>query len=142
MRGCFTERSQHSMVHPATALTLLSLVALRGLVPIPHLLRLLVLHRGAWRVPLRTSISIMPNLSTFKTAIARGGVRCTGPHGRVNWSHRTVLRVHRACSLRPWVLELLSGVLKLQVLLWLVLVLLMLAITSCRASWTERSSQR
>jgi hypothetical protein len=38
------------------------------------------------------------------------------------------------------VLELLGGVLKLLVLLWLVL--LLLAITPYRASWTERSSQR
>jgi hypothetical protein len=44
-------------------------------------------------------------------------------------------------SLRPWALELLGGALKLLVLL-LVLVLLLLAITSCRASWTERGSQR
>jgi hypothetical protein len=36
------------MIHPATALTLWPLVALRGLVPIPQLLHLLVLHRGAW----------------------------------------------------------------------------------------------
>jgi hypothetical protein len=53
-----------------------------------------------------------------------------------------VLRVRRAWSLRPWALELLSGVLKLLVLLWLVVVLLLLAISSCRASWTERGSQR
>jgi hypothetical protein len=89
-------------------------------------------------VPLRTGISIMPNLSTFKATVARGSVRCTGPHGRTNWSHRTVLRVRRAWSLQPYALELLSGALKLLVLLWLVLVLLLLAITSCRASWTER----
>jgi hypothetical protein len=35
------------MIHPTTALTLLPLVALWGLVPIPHLLHLLILHRGA-----------------------------------------------------------------------------------------------
>jgi hypothetical protein len=125
------------MIHPAMALTLLSLVALRGLVPIPHLLHLPVLHRGARGVPLRTGISIMPNLSTFKAIVARESVRCTGPHGCTNWSHRTVLRVRRAWSLRPWALGLLSGALKLLVLLWL-----LLAITSCRASWTERGSQR
>jgi hypothetical protein len=82
----------------------------------------------------------MPNLSTFKAIVARGGVRCTGPHGRANWSHRTVLQVRGAWSLRPWALELLGGALKLLVLMWLVLVLLLLAITPCRASWTERSS--
>jgi hypothetical protein len=105
------------MIHPATALTLLPLVALRGLVPIPHLLHLLVLHRGARGVALRTGISIMPNLSTFKETVALGGVRCTGPHGRTNWSHWTVLRVRRAWSLRSWALELLSRALKLLVLL-------------------------
>jgi hypothetical protein len=130
------------MIHPATAVTLLSLVALRGLVSTPRLLHLLVLHRGARRVPLRIGISIMPNLSTFKATVACGGVRCTGPHGRANRSHRTVLLVHRPWSLRSWALELLSGALKLLVLLWLVLVLLLLAITSCRASWTERGSQQ
>jgi hypothetical protein len=84
----------------------------------------------------------MPNLSTFKASIARGGVRCTGPHGRTDGSHRMVLRVCRAWSLRPWVLELLRRALKLLVLLWLVLILLLLlAITSYRGSWTERGSQ-
>jgi hypothetical protein len=122
------------MIHPATALTLLPLVALQGLVPIPHLLHLLVLHKGARGVPLRTGISIMPNLSTFKATVARRGVRCTGPHGCTNWSHQTILRVRRAWSLQSWALELLSGELKLLVLLWLVLILLLLAIASCRAS--------
>jgi hypothetical protein len=84
----------------------------------------------------------MPNLSTFKAVVACRGVRCTGPHGRTNWSHRTVLRVRRAWSLQPWELELLRRALKLLVLLWLVLILLLLAITSCRASWTEWGSQR
>jgi hypothetical protein len=93
-------------------------------------------------VPLRTGISIMPNLSTFKATVSRGGVRCTGPHGHTNWSRRTVLRVRRAWNLRPWARELLSRVLKLIVLLWLVLVLLLLAITFYRASWTKRGSQR
>jgi hypothetical protein len=93
-------------------------------------------------VPLRTSIGIMPNLSTFKTTVARGGVRCTGPHGRTNWSRRTVLQVRRAWSLRPWARKLLRRALKLLLLLWLVLVRLLLAITSYRASWTERGSQR
>jgi hypothetical protein len=81
------------MIHPAKFLTLLSLVTLRGLVPIPHLLHLLVMHRSARSVPLRTSISIMPNLSTFKTIVSRGGARCAGPHGRAHWSHQTVLLV-------------------------------------------------
>jgi hypothetical protein len=50
--------------------------------------------------------------------------------------------VRRAWSLQPWALELLSGALKLLVMLWLELILLLLlAITSCRASWTERGSQ-
>jgi hypothetical protein len=84
----------------------------------------------------------MPNLSTFKATVARGGVRCTRPHGRTNWSHRTILRVRRAWSLWSWALELLSGALKLLVLLWLVLILLLLAMTSGRVSWTERGSQR
>jgi hypothetical protein len=84
----------------------------------------------------------MPNLSTFKATVAREGARCTGPHGRTNWSHRTVLRVRRAWRLRPRALELLRRALELLVLLWLVLVLLLLAIASCRASWTERDSQR
>jgi hypothetical protein len=76
----------------------------------------------------------MPNLSTFKASVARGGVRGTGPHGRTNWSHQTVLRVCRAWSLQPYVRKLLRRALKLLVLLWLVLILLLLAITSCRAS--------
>jgi hypothetical protein len=52
------------------------------------------------------------------------------------------LLVCKVWGLWPWALELLSGTLKLLVLLWLVLVLLLLAITPCRASWTERSSRR
>jgi hypothetical protein len=84
----------------------------------------------------------MPNLSTFKATVARGGVRSTRSHGRTSWSNRTVLRVRRAWSLRPWVLELLRRALKLLVLVLLVLILLLLAITSCRGSWMERGSQR
>jgi hypothetical protein len=53
-----------------------------------------------------------------------------------------MLRIGRAWSLRPWVLELLRRALKLLVLLRLVLILLLLAISSCRGSWTERGSQR
>jgi hypothetical protein len=53
-----------------------------------------------------------------------------------------VLRVRRAWSLQPWELELLRRVLKLLVLLWVVLILLLGAVTSCRASWTEWGSQR
>jgi hypothetical protein len=56
-----------------------------------------------------------------------------------------VLLICRAWSLRPWVLELLGGALKLLMLLRLVLLLLrlvlllllLLAITPCRASWTN-----
>jgi hypothetical protein len=40
------------------------------------------------------------------------------------------------------VLELLGGVLKLLVLLWLVLVLLLLTHNSQSASWMERRSQQ
>jgi hypothetical protein len=68
-------------------------------------------------VPLRTGISIMPSLSTFKASVARGGVGCTGPHGRTNWSHRAVLRVCRAWSLRPWARKLLRSALELLILL-------------------------
>jgi hypothetical protein len=82
------------------------------------------------------------NLPIMVAAVARGSARCTGPHWRANRSHRTVLLVCRAWSLRPWALELLGGALKLLVLLWLVLVLLLLAITPCRASWTKWSSQQ
>jgi hypothetical protein len=128
------------MVHPATALTLLPLVALRGLVPAPHLLHLLVLHMGAWGVPLRTGMSIMPSLSTFKASVVRGGVGYTGPHGRTNWSHRAVLRVGRAWSLRPGARKLLRSALELMIRLWLVLIRL-LTIASCQTSWTERDSR-
>jgi hypothetical protein len=53
-----------------------------------------------------------------------------------------VLQVRRAWGMWPWAWKLLRGALKLQVLLWLVLVVLLLAITTCRASWTERDSLR
>jgi hypothetical protein len=36
--------------------------------------------------------------------------------------------------------KLLRSALELLILLWLVLILLLLAITSCRASWMERGS--
>jgi hypothetical protein len=49
-----------------------------------------------------------------------------------------VLLVCRAWSLQPWALKLLRGALKLLVLLWLVLVLLLLAITPCRGLLDEK----
>jgi hypothetical protein len=140
LRILLSSLSTH-VVHPAMALTLLPLVALRGLVPAPHLLHLLVLHGGAWGVPLRTGISIMPNPSTLEASAARGGVRCTWLHRRTKGSHRTVLRVGRACSLLPWVRKPLRIALELLILLWLVLILLLLTIASCQTSWTERGSR-
>jgi hypothetical protein len=83
----------------------------------------------------------MPNLSTLEASVARGGVRCAWTHGRTKGSHRTVLRVSRVWSLRPWARKLLRSALELLILLWLVLILL-LTIASCRTSWTERNSQR
>jgi hypothetical protein len=85
----------------------------------------------------------MPNLSTFKASVARGGVRSTWPHGRTKWNHQTVLRVRRAWSLRSWARKLLRSALELLILLWLVLILLLLlTVASYRASWTERGSRR
>jgi hypothetical protein len=83
----------------------------------------------------------MPNLSTLEASVARGGVRCTWPHGRTKGSHRTVLRVCRAWSLRPWARKLLRSALELLILLWLVLIQLLI-VASCRTSWTERGSRR
>jgi hypothetical protein len=130
------------VVHLTTRIALWSFVALRCLVIIPRLLHLQILHGGVGSSPLRAVVGIVTNLSTLVAAVARGSMRFTGPHGRANRSHRTVLLIYRAWSLQRWALELLSGVLKLLVLLWLVLVQLLLAITPCRASWTEQSSQR
>jgi hypothetical protein len=128
------------MIHPATCLTLLSLVALRGLVPIPHLLHLLVLHRSVRGDLLGVVVGIVTNLPTLVAVLTHGDMRCTGPHRRANQSHQMVLLVCKARSLQPWALERLGGALKLLMMLWLVLVLLLLmllAITPSWASWTE-----
>jgi hypothetical protein len=117
------------VVHLTTRIALWPLVALRCLVPIPHLLHLLILHRGVGSSPLGAVVGIVTNLPTLVAVVARESARCTGPHGRASRSHRTFLLVCRAWSLWPRALELLSGVLKLLVLLWLVLVLLLLVIT-------------
>jgi hypothetical protein len=72
------------MIHPATCLTLLSLVALRGLVPIAHLLHLLVLHRIVRGGPLGAVVDIVTNLPTLVAAFTHEGMRCTGPHRCTN----------------------------------------------------------
>jgi hypothetical protein len=69
------------MIHPATCLTLLSLVALRGLVPIPHLLHLLVLHRSVRGDLLGVVVGIVTNLPTLVAVVTHGDMRCTGLTG-------------------------------------------------------------
>jgi hypothetical protein len=61
------------VVHLTTRIALLPLVALRGLVPIPHLLYLLVLQWGVRSSPLGAIIGIVANLPTLVATIAHGG---------------------------------------------------------------------
>jgi hypothetical protein len=96
--------------HLTTRITLLPLVALRGLVLIPHLLHLLVLHGGVGSSPLGAIVGIVTNLPTFETIVACKGVRCTRPYKHANWSHQRVLLDSMAWSLLSWALELLGGV--------------------------------
>jgi hypothetical protein len=77
----------------------------------------------------------MPNLSALKAIIACGGVGTTRPRGHANRNYLTVLLEGRTWSLLSWALELLGGALKL-------LLLLLLALTPTRASWTKWCTQR
>jgi hypothetical protein len=70
------------VVHLTTRIALWSLVALRCLVPIPHLLHLLILHRGVGSSLLGAVVGIVTNLPTNVVAIARGSAGCTRLHGR------------------------------------------------------------
>ena len=102
------------MVHLATCIALLSLIALWSLVPIPHLLHLLTLHWGVWSIPLGTGICIMPILSTLE---ANGTSWGAGPHWGANWGRRAWSLLHWALKLLAGALELLSRMLKLLLLL-------------------------
>jgi hypothetical protein len=82
----------------------------------------------------------MPNLSTFKATIARGGCE-------VHWASRAYqLESSDGAAGTQGVgsaalgAETAEGSAEIVELLWLVLILLLLAITSCRDSWTERGS--
>ncbi|RCV05071.1 hypothetical protein SETIT_1G052300v2 [Setaria italica] len=74
---------------------LLPLVALRGLVPIPRLLHLILprstvaLHGGSWPTLLRTSVGIVANLATLETSGAHWIIRSRWSAGR---SHLAILR--------------------------------------------------
>jgi hypothetical protein len=51
---------------------MLSLVGLRGLIPVPHLLHLLVLHWCVWGVSLRGSVGVVTKLSTLEASSGCG----------------------------------------------------------------------
>jgi hypothetical protein len=70
----------------ASCVALLSLVALRGLIPVPHLLHLLVLHWGVWRVPLRACIGIVTKLSTLEASSGCGIRRYHRSQQCADWS--------------------------------------------------------
>jgi hypothetical protein len=106
----------------ATGVALWSLAALRCLVPVPHLL---ILHGGVGSRPLGAVVGVVTDFPTMITAVARRGARRTGSRWRANRSHRAVLRVGRAWSLRPWTRKLLRSALELLILLWLVLIRLL-----------------
>jgi hypothetical protein len=97
----------------ASCIALLSLVGLQGLIPIPHLLHLLVLHWGVWRVPLWASVGIVTKLSALEASSGRGVRRCHGPHRCANWSSLLTLLGSWAWSLRDRTLKLLSRLLEL-----------------------------
>ena len=134
------------MVHPAMCIALLYLVALWGLVPIPHLLRLLTLHGGSRGGPLGAVVGIVANFPTLIASVAHRIVRCVGPHWGANWGHLSALLKPRAWGLLHWALELLTGMLKLRTgvlgllsgALKLLLLLLLLAKIHTRASKAER----
>jgi hypothetical protein len=58
--------------HLASCIALLSLVGLRGLIPIPRLLHLLVLHWSVWGVPLRARVGIVTKLSALEASHGEG----------------------------------------------------------------------
>jgi hypothetical protein len=92
---------------------LLSLVGLRGLILVPHLLHLLVLHWCVWRVPLRARVGIVTKLSTLETSSGCGIRRCHGPHWCAHWSSLLTLLGSWARSLRDRALKLLSRLLEM-----------------------------
>jgi hypothetical protein len=75
------------VVHSATCTNLFSLVALRDLALIPHLLAVLTLYWSVGSIPLRAGICIMPDLSTLK---AGGTSRGASLHWGDNWHHLTI----------------------------------------------------
>jgi hypothetical protein len=75
------------VVHSATCITLFSLVSLRDLTLIPHLLAMLTLYWSVGGIPLRAGIYIMPNLSTLKAGSTSRGA---SPHWGDNWRHLTI----------------------------------------------------
>jgi hypothetical protein len=96
----------------------LSLVGLRGLIPAPHLLHLLVLHWGVWRVPLLANVGIVTKLSALEESSSGRVRRCYGPHGCANWSPLLTLLGSWAWSLRNKTLKLLSRLLELRSRTW------------------------
>jgi hypothetical protein len=97
----------------ASCIALLSIVGLRGLIPVPHLLHLLVLHWGVWRVPLRARVGIVTKLSTLEASSGCGIRRCHKPHRCANESSLLTLLGSWAWSLRDRTLKLLSRLLEL-----------------------------
>ena len=107
------------MVHPATCVVPLSLVALWGLVPTPHLL---TLHWSTLGVSLGVVVGKVTSLSTLKASVAHRGVGRTRSHWSSCRSGLAKLLVIGAWGLRSGLLELLNGVLKrLNVTLELIL---------------------
>jgi hypothetical protein len=94
--------------HLATCIALLFLVSLRGLIPIPHLLHLLVLHWHVWRVPLWARVGIVTMLSALEASGGCGVRRRHRPHRRTNWSSLLTLLESGTRSLRGRTLKLLS----------------------------------
>ena len=92
------------MIHPSMDVVLLSTVALGSLVVVSRLLLLLLLLLGglplptvtglAWRtlgIPVGTSVSKVPKLTTLEASISSSGRRVVVPHRRAGGSVLAVL---------------------------------------------------
>jgi hypothetical protein len=123
--------------HLASSVALLSLVGLRGLIPAPHLLHLLVLHWCVWMVPLWANVGIVTKLSALEASSGGGIRRCHGPHRCANWSPLLTLLGSWAWSLRDRTLKLLSRRLELLSRM-LGLLLPKVSTRSSKAGWGVR----
>jgi hypothetical protein len=92
----------------------MSLIGLWGLIAIPPLLHLLVLHWGTWGLPLGTHIGIVTKITTPEASTVGGVGRCSGSHWRTHWSSLLSLLESGARCLRSELLKQLP-----RLLLWL-----------------------